>query len=159
MTDEVLWAMVGAIATAVSAGAAAGQIFYSRRESTRRATLEQLREVDVRLQPLWKADPVQAGEAVLAWYRHEGDLSDDAANYLSFLNSLDLLAFAYGRDVLDRKMTDDYIDTLLRSHVVSLSFLTELQRCCGDSRVYEHLRALLLKHEDVRRLQSRRPRE
>jgi len=134
------WEIAASIATSAAAVFAGVQILFSRRDANSRAVFQHLTDIDIRLQRAWAADVESAREDVLAYYRLENaELTEGARSYLSLLNGLDLLALAVDKKLVDRQTVDEYIKTLISPQVLSLGFLQELQRCCGDANVYEHL--------------------
>lgn len=151
MSPANWWAMIAAFAAVAAAGIAAYQIFLSRRDANRRAALSYLERLDDRVRPLWSIDIAAVQEAILRRYRGEGDdLSPQALDYLSFLNTLDLLAFATSHDMVAPALADRHVATLFRAKIVSASFLREMQRCCGDLEIYEDLFAYVVKHRELR---------
>jgi hypothetical protein len=135
-----MWPALEAIATFFAAIFAGVQIWLSRRDANTRAVLDYLREIDRRVQDAWLARPSAAQAELLAYYRGERpDLTPGAKNYMALLNSIDLLAFAVSKGLMDGKIAQEYLRTLLGPDLVSLTFLKELQDCCGDEAVYEHL--------------------
>jgi hypothetical protein len=133
-------AFVEAVAASVAAVFAGLQIHFSRRDANSRAVFEHLREIDQRVQALWADDTQRAQAELLAFYRREReDLTDGARRYMSLLNSLDMLALAVEKRLVDKRTVSEHVQTLLQPHLVSQTFLRELQNCCGDEAVYEHL--------------------
>lgn len=138
-----------AIIAAVAAGIAAAQIWFSRRDANRRASLEQLREVDLRLQPLLRTDPRSLQREVLACYASGGpSLSEECTQYLAFLNSIDLLAFAVQSDLVDEKLVNGHVRTLFSPHLINLTFLRELQTALHNPGIYENLATYLLSQRE-----------
>ena len=138
-------AAAGSAAAAIFAGA---QIGLSRRDANRRATLDFLRQVDERLHAVWCLDTRGLQRDILASYEPSGPpLSVDATKYLALLNTLDLLALARHKDLVDSTIVAEHIATLMKQHVVSLSFLTKVRTACQDPRIYEHLGNLLVSLE------------
>jgi hypothetical protein len=134
------WPILEAVSTAAAALFAGVQIRLSRRDANARAVFDHLQEIDRRVQEAWIARPDEVQPELLAFYRRETtDLSSAASAYLSLLNALDVLAFAIQRKLVDASVVDEYISTLVNPNVVSLTFLKELQMCCNDPSVYEHL--------------------
>ena len=135
-----MWAILEAIGTSLAAAFAGAQIWLSRRDANTRAVFEHLRQVDVRVQEAWLARPSVAQAELLAYYRGQRpELTTAAKNYMALLNSIDLLAFAVSKGLADNNIAGEYLRSLLSPDLVSLTFLRELQTCCGDSSVYEHL--------------------
>ena len=134
------WEIAGSIATSAAAIFAGVQIWFSRRDANSRAVFQHLSDIDLRVQRAWSADVESARAEVLAYFRRENaELTEGARSYLNLLNGLDLLALAVAKKLVDRRTVDEYIKTLISPQVLSLSFLQELQKCCGDANVYEHL--------------------
>lgn len=134
------WLGVAANAGTAAAAVFAGiQIWLSKRDANRRATLEALLLIDTRLQSIWRDDTAALQREVIAYYEKREAPSDACQRYLAFLNSLDLVAFSIENGLVDRKLASKHMNTLLKKHVVSFSFLTSFQRCCGDTAVYENL--------------------
>lgn len=139
MADN-LWAIVEAVGTAAAAFFAATQIRLSRRDANSRAVLEHLREIDRRVTEAVKARVSDAQAELLEYYRGQRkDLTGAASSYMALLNSLDVLAFAAEKKLVDKEVAGEYLRTLLSPEVVTQTFLKEVQSCCGDIHVYEHL--------------------
>ena len=146
------WAIAEAVATSVAAGAAAYQIRLSRRDANARAVFDHLREIDRRVQDAWLLGAAAAQTELLDYYRKKRpDLTEGARAYLALLNSLDVLAYAADRKLLDGQVAADYLKTLLTPDVISLTFISQFQECCGDTSVYEHLEAFLTKYRWLRK--------
>lgn len=143
MADWGLWsAVVGAGAASIAAIFAGSQIWYSRRDANNRATFEHLRVIDERLQSAWPWDIVKAQEELIASYSgNKKDLTEGGRAYLALLNSLELLAYARKKNLVNRKSTDDFIRTIINPRIVPLIFLEELQKCCEDNNVFAYLYA------------------
>lgn len=140
MTKADWFAAAAAVGTAATAVFAGVQIWLSKRDANRRATLDALLLIDTRLQSLWRDDTAALQREVIECYRTGEAPSEACQRYLAFLNSLDLVAFSIQNGLIDRKLATKHVNTLLRKHVVSFSFLTEFQRCCpGGVAVYEDL--------------------
>jgi hypothetical protein len=144
------WTIVAAISAAVAAIIAAVQVWLSRRDANRRATLQLLGDLEQRLHPLWPCDTkLLRSEILTHWTKSNhsssggNKLSQDAINYLALLNTLDLLGFAVNSGLADTMLTIRNVRTLLDGQFVSLSFVNELQDACRDSNVYSDLRTLL----------------
>jgi hypothetical protein len=137
------WEVTSALATSAAAIFAGAQIWLSRADSQKQTTLTHLREIEARLQPLWNRDTERLQKDVLAYWRDSSqNPSDGVAEYLAFLNSLDLLGLAYEAGVVNKKLIHAHIRTLLRSPMLTLTFVKDLQQCCKDEHVYEHLERL-----------------
>ncbi|MEX2109824.1 MAG: hypothetical protein WD802_04415 [Gemmatimonadaceae bacterium] len=133
-------AFFSAAAAALSALFAGFQIRFSRRDANNRLVFEHLREIDTRIQAAWAVPTEVAQEEVLAYYRRERtDLTEGAKAFLALLNSLDLLAFAVQKKLVDSSPVDEYVRTVVSENVISQTFLREFQKCCGDEASYEHL--------------------
>ena len=146
-----MWEILASTSAALATALAAWQIYLGRRDANRRAALEHLDKLDDRVQELWSVDAEAARSEILQRYRGEiGDLSATSRVYLGFLNTLDLLAFAIAHGMVDRKLADRYVQTLVGSGVVSPDFLRELQQCCGDTGVYEDLFRYVLETKTAR---------
>ena len=90
-------------------------------------------------------------ELVDYYRKKRPDLTAGARAYLALLNSLDVLAYAADRKLLDGQVAADYLKTLLTPDVISLTFIGQFQECCGDTSVYEHLEAFLTKYRWLRK--------
>jgi hypothetical protein len=130
-----------AAAAVVAALVAAFQIHISRRDANRRATFEHLREVEVRLLAAQSFEASSAQAELIRYY--EGGLTDDlsggAKAHMALLTSLDLIAFARSQRIIDIKVADEYLKTLVNPKVIPLTFLSQLQAAIGDVCVFEHL--------------------
>lgn len=147
------WNALGALAAAGAALTAAFEIFRTRRDANRRATLEFLRAVDERLRPLWSRDVPAIRAEVLACYRGAGgSLTEGGLQYLSFLNTLDMLGFALRHRLVDRNAAVTHARTLVRPEIITSEFLQELQAHCGDACVYEDLTFLI---EETKKMPER----
>lgn len=145
-TNPVDWvnliAAAGSAAAAIFAGV---QIYYSRRDANRRATLDFLRQVDERLQAVWSLDTTAVQQQILASYEPSGSsVSAECTKYLALLNTLDTLALARKNGLVDSTIIAEHISTLMKRHLVSLSFLAEFRSACKDQKVYEHLGDLMV---------------
>lgn len=135
-------AFVSAVAAAASALFAGFQIKFSRRDANNRLVFEHLQEIDTRIQEAWAVPSEIAQQEILEYYRRTRlDLTPGAKAFLTLLNSLDLLAFAVQKKLVDASPIDEYVRTLVSENVLSQSFLREFQKCCGDEASYEHLYA------------------
>src|SRR5690242_962656 len=109
MTGSEIFNAIASLATAAAVVVGVWSVWIARRDANRRATLEQIREVETRLNPVLGIDVVRAREDVLALYRAErSDLSDQASHYMAFLNAVDMLAMARRSKLLDKTMVDRY---------------------------------------------------
>jgi hypothetical protein len=111
----------------------------ANRDSGRRATLEHLREIDNRLRDVWGCRASKLQENVLAHYRSDEQLSMDGGRYLSFLNAVDLMAFASMKGLIDPSLAHEYTASLTQSPMLSRAFILDLQACCGSDKVYTHI--------------------
>lgn len=159
--DSATAAVVAAIAAAVAAIAAVGsalaacyQIYLSRQDANRRATLEHLRAIDEQIRPLVRYSPEVLEQAVLDTYAKRPADAAACAAYMALLNELELAAFAAERELVDAKLLREYLGTVIRSGTIQLTFLNDLQKCCGDSTVYEHLRTFLVDVQNSNRRRS-----
>lgn len=120
-----------------------------------RAAIDALRIVDVELRSAWEHDVVSSQADVLAYYtRDTTTLTNGGKAYLSLLNALDLLALALEHRLASTRIVEEHVPTLVRTDVVSLTFLTDLRKACEDASVYSHLGRLLTKLESHRRASS-----
>jgi hypothetical protein len=133
------WTIAASTGTAAAAIFAGVQIWLSKRDANRRATLDALLLIDSRLQALWGDDTAAVQRELIKCYSDMQPPSEACQRYLAFLNSLDVVAFSIENGLLDGKLATRHVNTLLTEHLVSLSFLTEFQRCYGDMAVYENL--------------------
>ena len=151
----LIWTAIAATGTALAAVYSGVQLQRSRLEPMRRATLEQLSILDERMRPMLFHSPAAQRETIIRCYRAECDMTEEAAKYLSFLNALDLAAFAAKHGLIDAKMFAEHARTLTTAEMVPLSFLVELQKCCDDPFIYEHLRGFL--QEEAATVRHRKP--
>ena len=140
------WGAAGsALLAAISTAVASTQLWLSRRDANRRAAMEQLRLVGTLLEaylPFAAEDP---RPGIIRRYRRESDdLPRGASAYMALLNQLDLTAFGIQRGMFDGRTALDYLKTLFADQTVTLSFLRELQGCCGNACIYEHLYKLMV---------------
>lgn len=99
-------------------------------------------EVELRLQPILSVGTPELRRHVIAAYSGSGTLNEQGRAYISFLTALDLLAFARCAGTVDGALVDAYVGTLLRSHMITLTFITDLSAVlqrCGDLRAPEGL--------------------
>jgi len=140
--DSALVGAISAAAAAASAIFAAVQIRIARRDANGRLVFEHLREVESRLQKAWACSTEVSREEVLQYFGGQRTvLTPGAAAYLSLLNSLDLVAYAVKKKLIDAKLISDWVKTVVNDQVLSLTFLRDLQECCHDEATYEHLYA------------------
>ncbi len=145
-----IWDISSAVGSFGAALAAAATIWFAQRDSRRRATFEQLREINIRLQALGGYEMADVQRELLRYYgHHRGDLPAGGRLYMDLLDSLELLAFAVEEKAVDRRIAIQYVRTILLSPMTPYVFLLDLQRCCGDENVYGHLSRLIL-HENVK---------
>lgn len=145
-----IWEIGSAIGSFGAAIAAAATIWVAQRDSRRRATFEQLREINVRLQALGGYEIADVQRELLRYYGHNrDDLPPGGRLYLDLLDSLELLAFAVEERAVDKRIAVQYVCTILLSPMTPYVFLLDLQRCCGDGNVYGHLSRLIL-HENIK---------
>lgn len=150
------WVITGALAAAASAGFAGVQMWRARVDANRRAALDLLRELDQRVQEAWYTPTSTAQEEVLAYYgRKRDDLTLGARRYTALLNSLELLTYAIHKRLVDRKLVDDFVKTVVNEDVISLTFLDKFRKCCGRDDVYEHLYAYFVASQADARKASR----
>jgi hypothetical protein len=144
MSDVLL--IVSAVSAGASAVFAGFQIQFSRRDANRRVAFEFLREVETRLQEAWAFPTEEMQREVLDYYRRDRrDLTAGARAFLALLNSLDLLAYGLQKKLVDSTLIDEWVKTVVSENVLSLTFLRDLQKCCGDEASYEHLYAYFTK--------------
>jgi hypothetical protein len=146
--------VVSGLAASASALVAASQLRRTRIDQRRRTVFEHLREIDARLAPMMSKDIEAIRAKVLDCYKGGGELSDDETRFLSLLNALDMLAFARANGIADRRLSDEYVQTLFATHIVSLSFLDELQKCENNQHVYEHLRRYVVDNRATLKLRE-----
>lgn len=140
MPQDSWWTIISSVAAAAAAAFAGAQIWYARRDANARAAFEHIRQVDDRVQAAWHSDPSEAQKNILAYYRGETTVLPPAATaYLGLLNCLDMLALAVKHHVVADNIIDEHIATLISPELIPLSFLKDMQKCCRNPRVYEHL--------------------
>lgn len=146
------WTAVSGLATAIAAFFAGCQIWYSRRDANNRVVFEHLREIDNRIQQAWSVPSEVAQDEIIDYYRKKRkDLTPGGKQYMALLNSLDILAFAVHKRLVSEKPINQYVKTLVSPNVLSLTFLKELRKCCGEDASYEHLYEYFTKLRDVER--------
>lgn len=142
------WNAISAGAAVVAAVIAAWQIRLSRIDANRRATLTALEKVEARMQPTWRLNLGEVRATILKCYADRNvPLPDEAAAYLSFLDSMDLLAFAANNNLVVPRLALKYTRTLRKAPMLSEEFLRELQTSCNDPEVYSDL-LIFLKEKD-----------
>ncbi|MEP6689766.1 MAG: hypothetical protein ABJD07_01350 [Gemmatimonadaceae bacterium] len=110
-------------------------------DARRRATLEQLRGLERRALPVWRAR-VDPGALVAEVER--GDLlSALSDNFLAYLNALDLHAFAVRHRMVDRDLSDQYLRDLVPSAVTFNAVINGLRRVANDQTMYRELEAYI----------------
>lgn len=139
------WTSILAITSAVAAVASAiyaGVTHHvTRNESSKRQAMACIENILSRQHELLAVDTVAAQTEILRCYTDACAIEGDAAKYLAFLNAIDVAALAASRGVADAGMLGEYLRTIVGpDHMVSQRFLADLQDCCNDAYVYEHLR-------------------
>ncbi|MDQ6827886.1 MAG: hypothetical protein M3081_03375 [Gemmatimonadota bacterium] len=157
----MLWVVMFAALSAIATSAAALFSARSARESRhaadatrnalidaesdarRRATLEQLRGLERRSLPVWRAkiDP----EIIVADVERGEPYSAFTANFLAYLNALDLHAFAVRCRMVDRDLSDQYLRDLVPSAPTLLAVITGMRAAAQDAGMYSELE-LYLRH-------------
>lgn len=149
-------AVASAVFAAASAGFAGWQIRVTRIDARRRAAFDQIRLVGKQVTDYNDVARTADPDDVLAFYRRQrSELTPSARAYMNLLHELDLTAYGIHSELLDRKTALGHLKTILRSEVVSLTFLRELQGCCGDEHVYDDLSRVLVDVSADRRAASR----
>lgn len=137
---------VAAFAAAASAGIAAWQLRQTRIDANRRQAIELVRDMGVRLEALHSLDLSAVQVAVQKAYSESAPLEDGGRAYLAFLHSVELLADALERGVVDRQIAGTYLDSLVRADVVPLSVLQAIQSALGDADAYSNTRRVLIRN-------------
>jgi hypothetical protein len=152
MADNAFITGITVGAAALSAVFAGIQLQWSRRDANRRLAFEHLREIETRLQKAWAFLTADMRRDILNYYRRErDDLTPGAQAFLALLNSLDLLAYGLRKKLVDSRLVDEWVKTVVSERVLSQTFLRELQKCCGDEASYEDLYAYFTKLREVDR--------
>ncbi len=157
MVWVVLLAALSAIATSAAALFAARSARESRHaadvtrdaltdaeaDARRRATLEQLRGLERRSLPVWRAkiDP----ETIVADVERGEPYSAFTANFLAYLNALDLHAFAVRCRMVDRELSDQYLRDLVPAAPTLSAVIKGMRRVAEDAGMYNELE-LYLQH-------------
>lgn len=143
---------LSAVFAAVSAGAAAHQLRTSRLDAQRRLAFDQIRAVGSRLDAYNELAAKRDEEDLLALHCGRAtQLTPSAKAFRALLDELDVTAYGIAQGVIHRATAVGHLKTLLRSDVVSLTFLRGLQSACADPCVYEHLATLLVQVSHERR--------
>lgn len=146
------WTIIGTVSTAAAAGAAAVQIFISRRDANRRAAIDLLARIDDKLIAIFPENINELQDAILGSYGGDpAPLSVAACKYLALLNSIDLLAYSVKNNLTDKKVAMKHVRTLLQTSVLNASFVKELRECCKDDEVYEDLYRVFLEEQEKSR--------
>lgn len=144
ITLEAVALVISTSAAALGTVFAGWQILRARNESTLRATFEHIREVVDHLRPLWRYDAATLQQGVLAFYQRQTDqLPESSADYLAFLEAVDLLALAIEKKTVNRNVAETYLKTLFRGNLIDAAFLDRFQQVTQDAEVYAHLRRMV----------------
>jgi len=140
--------MVGIAIAAFALGVAVWGVWWPQREAKKQATLSLLREAATTIEPLRAYSPKTLQRQLIAFFEGpDEELADGPRDYLKFLTSFDLLAFAYCQRAVRRDMVDGYMSTIFQDPLLSRSFITEFRDCCRSSDVYKDLDWLLANQE------------
>jgi hypothetical protein len=133
--------LVSVVIALLAFGVALYQVWWSQKESARRAAFEHLRELDQRLKPLWHHRPAHLHASVLSAYRGEAPLAPEGADFLAFLNAMDLLALGVEERTVEAPMARTYLRSIFNSSLIDPRFFADFQKCCNDEEgeVYRHL--------------------
>jgi hypothetical protein len=138
--DASAWGSVEALATAAAATFAGAAIWLSRRDANRRTAFEHLKAVNVALDRAWAFPMDLAQQQILDyWTGKTADLTEGAKAYLNLLTTLDLLALAVHKGIVDNALVAHYVKTLVNDQLLSQSYLKKLQDCCKNEHIYEDL--------------------
>lgn len=130
-----------AIAAAVAALVAAGQVAIARDEANKRAVLDHVRDIEAHLEKLRhlhgnKLEAVQ--DEVVSCYRTGNRLSDDARRYIALLSALEFSALAVRMAVVDAPLLGEYLEAMVKQGIVKRSVIIDLQ-ACHDPSTYKDL--------------------
>lgn len=134
-------AIVAALAAVAAVGVGVYQLHVQRRHSREQTAFEHLRRISGFVRNIVRWDPIPTiQEEIIKRYDWGGDdLSEDACDYMSLLTELDLLAFAAEIGAADQKVVREYTRTMYHEDVVSVTFIKEFHRCCGEENSYKYL--------------------
>lgn len=153
------WEAFAALTSALGTFFAGFQIYQSRRESIMRTTFERIEKVIAALAAIRPYDRDESKSAVLDYYRNEIDeLSPAGEHFMCFMEALDLLAMSMAKNLVDRKTTLLYLESLFDGDQVDPQFVAQLQETCKSDKVLRYLQALLNAHKEENGNAKREPR-
>lgn len=140
MVNEVVAAWAAAGFAGLAAGVAIYQVRVHIGQARQQATFAHIRHVAEELHALRGRDARPLRTEILAFYHREVDeLSVDAARYLVFLDSVELLSLAYKHAIVDTGLVLEYFTNLLGdAYTFSEAFIDELRKARLDPTIYEH---------------------
>ena len=127
------------------------QVGVSVRQSKYNEALLHIRDVRAALQRVrgFNADIVR--RELTESYENHSEPTEGAALYLELLDALDLLALAYKRGAVNRRIIREYLRPLIiNQQTVPLSFLHSLRRLSREPTDYEHIEYLVRELESTR---------
>ena len=145
------WNIVAAISAAASAAFAGWQIYRGRAENRERTTFEHLREIASLVQSIRHTPPSDLCEKAQAAYKGTHAWDDDCRSYLALLDGLELLAMARRLGIVDRQLVDEFLSSVVRRELITLSAITDFRKAWDDDTIYTDLGKLLLEYEKNKR--------
>jgi hypothetical protein len=144
--DAVNWDTVSAVISAWGAIAAAlvaaYQVRTSKTEAKLRATFDHIREVESTFKPNFEQDADALKERIKNYYSTGGNangLNQEALNYLTYLDAINLLAFAIAKNSVDIGVAKAYLCTVSQRGGVDVPFLDSVQKDSNINREYSNL--------------------
>jgi hypothetical protein len=121
------------------------QLRAGRKESKARTAFEHLRDIEPRLQRVWGLQIEAVQKELTHCYRERLTITPGGADYLSFLNALDLAAYSARKGAADRSTIRQYTKSLVTEQVVGTDFIRELRSCYseGGDTLYAELERVL----------------
>lgn len=147
--DWPVLASIGSFSSAIFAG---WQIYLTRVEARSRTTFEHLRDVTRRVQDIRHSPPTELCSKTRQAYLGKVPWDEDCNAYLALLDNLELLASARRLGIVDRSTVDEFLVTIVRRELVTLSAIADFRAAWNDSQIYPDLRELLLFFERKRRV-------
>jgi len=152
VSDQIasIWDIRSAAGSLGAAIAAAVTIWVAQRDNRRRATFEQLREINTRLQALGGHDITDVQRELLRYYgHHRDDLPPEGRLYMDLLDSLELLAFSVEEGAAGKRIAIKYVSTILLSPITPLPFSRTFSGVAG-TRTCTNTSPVLSSHDDVK---------
>lgn len=127
-----MWSVVAVAVAFLAFVVSSLQLYFWRKHNRLQAAFEHLRVVDTRLQETWGVSVDKAQKEILRCYElGDSPLPPSASAYLSFLNSVDLMAHGVRRGAVDREMASRYLKVQVRRSEF-MPFIVQFRETCGS---------------------------